>query len=286
MDFWINQSFNAVSYAGLLFLLGGGMTLIFGVMKIVNIAHGGFYLIGGYLGYYIASTTGNFYLGLVGGSVGCAMAGMVFERWLLRELSGQMLRQMLMTMGITLLIQDIIVIISGGYSYTLEPPEWCNNVLEIGGYYFYMLRVFMIGAAVVVYILLWYVMEKTKVGAMIRATVDNKAVAQTLGINVQLVSMGVFCLGAFLAAFAGVIGSAFTEISAGMDFEVLPLAFVVVILGGMGSLKGAAVGALIVGFIDNFARAMFPELAYFSLFFPMVVILSIKPTGLFGREWL
>jgi len=141
----------------------------------------------------------------------------------------------------------------------------------------------MIASAAVVYVVLWWVQEKTRTGAKLRATVDKEEVAQGVGINVHLVSMGVFGLGALLAAFAGVIGCAFTAIYPGLDFTVLPLAFVVVILGGMGSLKGALIGSLVVAFIDNFAKALFPELAYFSLFFPMVVILAIKPTGLFGR---
>ena len=151
---------------------------------------------------------------------------------------------------------------------------------------FHLLRVFMIACAILVYITLWWIQEKTRAGAIVRAVVDNAEVAQGIGINVDRVSMAIFGLGALLAAFAGVIGSAFTAIYPGLDFAVLPLAFVVVILGGMGSLKGALVGAVIVGFIDNFAKALFPELAYFSLFFPMIVMLSIKPTGLFSRERL
>jgi len=284
MEFWVNQTFNAISYAGLLFLLGGGMTLIFGAMKIVNIAHGIFYMLGGYVGYVVVRYTGNFYLALLTACVTVAVIGMTLERFLLRELSGQLLRQMLMTMGITLLFQDLLLIIFKGYPLSLDPPAWCSVSLKLGGYNFYMLRVFMVGAAAIVFVILWWVQEKTRAGAILRATVDNKEVAQGVGINVRLVSMSVFGLGAFLAAFAGVIGCAFTAIYPGLDFEVLPLAFVVVILGGMGSLKGAVIGSLMVGFIDNFAKALFPELAYFSLFFPMVVILSIKPTGLFGRE--
>ncbi len=283
MDFWVNQTFNAVSYAGLLFMLGGGMTLIFGVMKIVNIAHGTLFLVGGHIGYVVWRYTGNFYLGILVASLAVGFIGMILERFLLRELGGQLLRQMLMTMGIALLLQDILLIIFKGYSLSINPPSWIGATVKLWGYNFYMLRVFMIIAAVVVFIILWWIQEKTRAGAMVRATVDNEEVAQGMGINVHRVSMYVFGLGALLAAFAGVIGCAFMSVEPGLDFMVLPLAFVVVILGGMGSLKGAVVGSIVVGFISTFSKALVPEVATFSLFFPMVVILAIKPTGLFGR---
>ena len=284
MEFLVNQTFNALSYAGLLFLLGGGMTLIFGAMKIVNIAHGAFYMLGGYIGYVVGRYTGNFYLAILAGCVTVAVIGMILERLLLRDLSGQLLRQMLMTMGITLLFQDILLIIFQGYPLSLTCPNYIAGSTKLWGFTFHNLRIFMIGCAVLVYVVLWWVQEKTRAGAMLRATVDSEEVAQGVGINVHRVSMGIFGLGALLAAFAGTIGCAFTAIYPGLDFVVLPLAFVVVILGGMGSLKGAAIGSIVVGFIDNFAKALVPELAYFSLFFPMVILLAFKPTGLYSRE--
>jgi branched-chain amino acid transport system permease protein len=286
MEFLVNQTFNAISYASLLFLLGGGMTLIFGTMKIVNIAHGGFYLLGGYTGYVVGHYTGNFFLAIVAACLMVGLIGMALERFLLRTLSGQLLRQMLMTMGITLFIADLLLIIFEGYPLTLVVPAYIGGTIHLWGMRFHLLRVFMIVCAILVYVILWWMQEKTRAGAIVRAVVDNAEVAQGIGINVDRVSMAIFGLGALLAAFAGVIGSAFTAIYPGLDFSVLPLAFVVVILGGMGSLKGALVGAIIVGFIDTFAKALFPELAYFSLFFPMIVMLSIKPTGLFSRERL
>jgi len=253
-------------------------------MKIINIAHGAFYLVGGYIGYVIVRQTGNFYLALLVACVGVALLGMAVERVLLRGLEGQMLRQMLMTFGIAIFIQDVLQVIFKGYPFSLNPPAWCSTCLVIGPYSFFMFRLFMVGAAVAAYIVLWLFHEKTRAGAILRAVVDNQEVSQGLGINVNLVMQGVFGLGALLAAFGGVLGCAFTAIYPGMDFQILPLAFVVVILGGMGSLKGTAVGALVVGFIDNYAKALFPEVSYFSLFLPMAVILAVRPTGLFGRE--
>ena len=284
MEFLLAQTFNGISYAALIFLLGGGMTLIFGVMKIVNIAHGSFYLVGGYIGYVIVRYTGNFYLAILAACVGIALIGMIMERFFLRGLEGQELRQMLMTMGIALFFQDLLLIIFEGYPLNLTPPAWCALKINIGEYSLHALRIFMIGAAAIIYVVLWWFQEKTRAGAILRAAVDNKEIAQGLGINVPFVTMAVFGLGALLAAIGGVVGCAFTAIYPGLDFEVLPLAFVVVIVGGMGSLKGALVGAIIVGLIDNFGRAIFPELSYFTLFAPMAIILGVRPKGLFGRD--
>jgi branched-chain amino acid transport system permease protein len=284
MEFVIAQTFNGLSYAALIFLLGGGMTLIFGVMKIVNIAQGSFYLVGGYIGYIIVRYTGNFYLAIFGACAALTFIGMTMERYFLRGLEGDDLRQMLMTMGIALFFQDLLLVIFEGYPLSLTPPAFCALKLKIGHFSLHVLRLFMIGAAALTYLILWWFQEKTRAGATLRAAVDNKEIAQGLGINVPFVTMGVFGLGALLAAFAGVIGCAFTAIYPGLDFEVLPLAFVVVIIGGMGSLKGALIGALVVGLVDNFGRAIFPELSYFTLFAPMAAILAVRPTGLFGRE--
>ena len=284
MDFLVNQTFNGISYAALLFLLGAGMTLIFGVMRIVNIAQGSFYLLGGYIGYVLVRHVGNFWLALLISSLAVGSLGLLLERFLLRGLEGQDLRQMLMTMGIALCIADLLLVIFRGDPLTLDPPAFFTISVKWGKYYFHLLRVLMVACAGLVYIALWWFLSKTRAGAILRAAVDNREMAQGLGINVRFVSMGVFGLGALLAAFGGVIGCAVTAIYPGVDFEVLPLIFVVVILGGMGSLQGAMVGALIVGIIDNYGRGLFPELSYFTLFVPMTIVLALRPTGLFGKE--
>jgi branched-chain amino acid transport system permease protein len=283
MEFWVNQAFNGISYAALLFLLGGGFTLIFGVMKIVNIAHGSFYLMGGYIGYTVVLLTGNFYLAFL---VACCVIGglgMGMERVFLRKLSGQDLRQMLITMGIALFLQDLSLVIWGGNPLNLSIPAYLSKSIQAGNLYFPMVRIFMIGAAAALFVVLWWFQEKTQVGAMVRAAVDNAEMSEGLGINVPLVTLGVFGLGALLAGFGGVVGCAFMGIYPGLDFELLPYAFVVVIIGGMGSLPGALVGSLIVGLIDNFGKALFPEISYFTLFAPMAIVLAVRPTGLFGK---
>jgi branched-chain amino acid transport system permease protein len=283
MEFWVNQAFNGISYAALLFLLGGGFTLIFGVMKIVNIAHGSFYLLGGYVGYTVVLLTGNFYLAFLVACCVIAGLGMGMERVFLRGLSGQDLRQMLITMGIALFLQDLSLVIWGGHPLNLSVPAYLSKSIQVGNLYLPALRMFMIAAAAALFVVLWWFQEKTKVGAMVRAAVDNSEMSEGLGINVPLVTLGVFGLGALLAGFGGVVGCAFMSIYPGLDFELLPYAFVVVIIGGMGSLPGALVGSLVVGLIDNFGKALFPELSYFTLFAPMAVVLAVRPTGLFGK---
>jgi branched-chain amino acid transport system permease protein len=283
MEFWVNQAFNGISYAALLFLLGGGLTLIFGVMKVVNIAHGSFYLVGGYLGVVLMARTGNFYVALLGAALVVALGGAALERIFLRAVEGHDLRQMLLTMGIALFSQEVCLLIWGGDPFNLRGPAYFAQSLHLGRFSFPYLRLFMIGAAGLLFGILWWFQERTRAGAMVRAAVDNAEMTEALGINVPVLRMGVFGLGALLAGFGGVIGSAFMGIYPGLDFEILPYAFVVVIVGGMGSLGGALVAAVILGLVDNFGKALFPEISYFTLFAPMGIVLALRPSGLFGR---
>ena len=163
-------------------------------------------------------------------------------------------------------------------------PAALDWSLTIGTLFFPVYRLFMIAMAALIGLLLWLVVEKTRMGAVIRASVDDAEMARGVGIDTARVSQAIFALGAFLAALGGVIGGAFIGIYPGLDFEILPLAFAVVIIGGLGSLRGAVVGSLIVGLVDNFGKALFPEVSYFTLYAPMAIILAVKPTGLFGRE--
>lgn len=283
MQFWVNQAFNGISYAALLFLVGGGLTLIFGVMKIVNIAHGSFYLLGGYLGVTLFARTGNFYLALGAAAMTVALGGMLMERVFLRAVEGDDLRQMLLTMGIALFAQDLCLLIWGGDPFNLRGPEYFARSVRLGDLSFPILRLFMIGAAAAVFAVLWWFQERTRTGAMVRAAVDNAEMTEALGINVPLLRMGVFGLGALMAGLGGVVGAAFMGIYPGLDFEILPYAFVVVVVGGMGSLKGALVAAVVLGLADNFGKALFPEISYFTLFGSMGVVLAVRPSGLFGR---
>jgi branched-chain amino acid transport system permease protein len=283
-QFWVVQAFNGVSYGALLFLVGSGLSLIFGVMRIVNLSHGAYFLWGGYIALSVIHVTGSWALSLPVAALAVALIGMTMERVFLRPLGFDPLRQVLLTVGFAFLFQQGALDIWGGNNMDINPPAAFTQSLVIGGVYLPVYRVFMIGMAAAIGILLWLIMEKTRMGAAVRATVDDAQMARGVGIDTNRISMFIFSLGAFLAALGGVIGGAFLGIYPGLDFEMLPLAFAVVIIGGMGSLGGAAIGALAVGLADNFGKALFPEVSYFTLYAPMVLILAIKPTGLFGRE--
>jgi branched-chain amino acid transport system permease protein len=283
MELWITQLFNGISYGALLFLLAGGLSLIFGMMRIVNMTHGSYYLLGGYVGLTVIWQSGHFLLAILAGAVAIALLGVLEWGVFLRRLGGQELGQVLTTMGIALIFQDLSLVVWGGEPHTIRVPAVLSGSYQIGSLFFPIYRLFIIAVALVVGTILWVVLERTRLGAMIRATVDDAEMARGVGIHVPLISMGVFALGACLAAVAGVVAGGFVGVYPGADFEILPYAFVVVIVGGMGSLKGAALGSLLVGLLDNFGKAFFPELAYFTLFAPMAVILAVRPTGLFGR---
>jgi branched-chain amino acid transport system permease protein len=283
-QFWVVQAFNGISYGALLFLVGSGLSLIFGVMRIVNLSHGAYFLWGGYIALSVIHVTGSWALSLPVAALAVALIGLSMERVFLRPLGFDPLRQVLLTVGFAFLFQQGALDIWGGNNMDINPPAAFTQSLVIGGVYLPVYRVFMIGMAVAIGIVLWLVMEKTRMGAAVRATVDDAQMARGVGIDTNRISMFIFALGAFLAALGGVIGGAFLGIYPGLDFEMLPLAFAVVIIGGMGSLGGAAIGALAVGLADNFGKALFPEISYFTLYAPMVLILAVKPTGLFGRE--
>jgi branched-chain amino acid transport system permease protein len=282
-EFWVAQTFNGISYGALLFLLASGLSLIFGVMRIVNLSHGSYFMLGGYVGLSVVWKTASFALALLTGAVAVALIGMGMERFFLRRLKGQALGQVLMTIGFALIFQDLALSIWGGDPYTIAIPPALSGVWRVGAFLFPIYRVFMVAVAVAVGLALWLLLDRTRAGAMVRAAVDDPEMALGVGIPVPGVSLGVFALGAGLAALGGVIGGGFLGVYPGADFEMLPYAFVVVIVGGLGSLPGAMTGSLLVGLLDNFGKALFPELSYFTLFAPMAVILALRPTGLFGR---
>ena len=280
---WVNAIVQGILIGGLYALFATGLSLCFGVMRIVNLAHGSYFMLGGYLGLTVALRTRSFAMAVLAATVAIALIGMAMERFFLRRLRGQDLGQVLMTIGFALIFQDLALLIWGGDPYNLPVPAALSGALRLGGAVFPIYRIFIVGVAVVVGLALWLAMDRTRVGAMIRAAVDDAEMAQGVGINVPRVSLAVFALGAGLAALGGVIGGGFLGVYPGADFEVLPYAFVVVIVGGLGSLPGAVAGSLLVGLLDNFGKALFPELSYFTLFAPMAIILAIRPTGLFGR---
>ena len=282
MMFWAVQTLNGLSYGMLLFLLASGLSLIYGLMKILNLAHGSYYLLGGYIGLTIMRATGSFTLAVLGGAVLVAILGAVMERFFLRRIQLQELPQTLLTFGFLFIFADLSMLIWGGNPETIPKPALFARSWHILGIVYPSYRLFIIAVGLLIAALLWLFQERTRLGAMLRAGVDDEEIARGLGINVSLLFTLVFALGAFLAALGGVMGGPILGVYPGADFEVLLLGFVVVIIGGLGSLKGALAGSIAVGLLDNFGKVLFPELALFTIFVPMAVILAVRPTGLFG----
>jgi branched-chain amino acid transport system permease protein len=283
-EFLLVQTLNGLSFGALLFLLASGLSLIYGVMKIVNIAHGSYFMLGAYVGLSVILRTKSFILGAFAGGVAIGLVGLIMERGFLRKFPLQALPQMMITLGFALVFRDLALLIWGGDPYTLPCPEFLRGSTQIYQVVFPVYRLFVISVAALVAIALWLFNDKMLVGAKLRAAVDDHEMAGGVGLNVPLISGCMFGLGAFLAAFGGVMGGPIFGVYPGLDFELLSLGFVVVIVGGRGSLKGSAVGSILVGLIDNFGKALVPELSYFTLFAPMAIIVAVKPTGLFGRD--
>lgn len=282
-SFWI-QTLNGLSFGAVLFFLASGFTLIFGLMRITNLAHGGFYLVGAYIGIMMVGITGNFVIAVFVAATAIMFLGLITERALLRPIRGLTQPEVLLTIGLTFVLGDLSLAIWGGDPMPVPVPAVLGGPLRIGDFAYPRYRLFVLACAIVVGAVLFFVDRKTRIGAMVRAGVDDRETVAALGINIKAVFTGVFMFGAFLAGFAGVIGGGFLSVLPGQDFEILLFALVVVILGGLGSLPGAVLGAAAVGLIDSFAKAMVPELAFFTIFAPMAIVLVIRPQGLLGRK--
>jgi branched-chain amino acid transport system permease protein len=282
-QFWIIQTLNSVAFGGLLFLLSSGFSLIFGLMRIPNLAHGAFFMLGAYFGYTLLQLKLHFWLAAIVGGLGVGLLGIVMERFVLRRLAGNEQGQVLVTLGVSFIIADICLLVWTGDPMPLPAPPALRPPLRVGGFAFPTYRLVVLAIALVAALALYLLMERTRLGAMIRAGVDDMEMARGVGIPVSRLFTTVFLLGAALAGIGGALGGPILNAYPGLDTDMLPLALIVVILGGAGSLLGAFVGSFIVGFIYNFGIALVPDLAYFVLFLPMVLVLVFLPQGLFGR---
>lgn len=281
--FLAQQVLNGLSFGALLFLLASGLTLVFGLMKIVNMAHGAFYLLGGYIGVVVAGLTGNLLLAVITAVIVVAVTAFVVEVVLLRFVRGQELPEVLLTIGVSFVIADLCLAIFGGDPQNLPTAAKIPGALMIGDLIYPWYRIFVIAVAIAIGIALAFVQTKTRIGAVVRAGVDDREIISAMGVNIAWVFTGMFVVGAGLAALGGTIGSGMQSILPGVQNEVLLYALVVIIIGGLGSVTGAAVGSVLIGLIDAFAKAWIPELAYFTIFLPMALVLVLRPTGLFGR---
>lgn len=278
------QAINGVSFAALLFLVASGFTLSFGLMRVVNMAHGAYYLLGGYIGLTVTRLTGNFTLAIVAGGAAVAVLGLFIDRFLIRRVGENHLAQVLLTVGIAFVIGDVALWMWGGDNLKVPVPMFLRTAVELpGGMMYPSLRLMLVAFGIVVGIVLWLLYHKTQFGAVVRAGVDDREMVSAIGINVDRLFIIVSALASFLAGMAGVVGGAFLTLYPGAEWEILVFALMVVIVGGLGSLEGAMVGALVVGLLDAFGRWLLPEFSYFVLFGPMALLLLFRPTGLYGK---
>jgi branched-chain amino acid transport system permease protein len=277
------QLLNGLTFAALLFVVASGFTLIFGLLRIVNLAHGALYLFGGHIGYSVAVWTGSFVLGGVGAMASIAAVGFVLDQGLLRYVRGNELRQVLLSLGAAFFLNDLALVIWGGDSFTVPIPQMLRGGMKVFGTFYPTYRLFVLATGVFVFAALFVLLNHTRLGALIRAGVDDAEMVEASGVNIQRIFLITFLLGSALAGLGGLIGGAFLSLYPSADAEILVFSLAVVIIGGRGNLIGVGVGSLLVGLLNTLGQVMFPELAYFVIFGPMAVLLAFRPLGLFGR---
>jgi branched-chain amino acid transport system permease protein len=263
--------------------LAAGFSLIFGLMRIANLTHGALFMLGAYLGVSVMRYVPNLWLAALAAGVAVAAFGGLLEKFILRKLGGNVLGQVLVTLGVSFIIADACLVVWGGDPIPIPTPKALQAPVRIAGFVFPAYRLAVVGIAVLVALALYLLMDRTRLGAMIRAGVDDPEMASAVGIPVSKLFTTVFCLGAALAGAGGVIGGPIMSAYPGLDSDMLPLALIVVILGGVGSLLGAFAGAFITGFVYTFGVALLPDLAYVILFLPMILVIAFRPRGLFGK---
>lgn len=270
---------NGTTFGMLLFLLAAGLVLMLGVMNIVNLAHGSFYMLAAFIGLTVATATGNFALAVLAGTLAIGLLGLGMERIFLRRLPDHS-AQILFTLGCVYIIGDVVRAAWGAESQWLPPPAILAGSLPIGDYGFPVYRLAFILFGVVIAIGLWWFLEKTRFGAVIRAGADDMEMVEGIGINIKLVFTAVFTLGAMLAGLAGVVGSPILTANIGLDLQVLTMALVVMVVGGLTTLKGALLGSLLIGLVDSVGKFFFPEFHMFLIFGVMAVVLAFRPYGI------
>ncbi len=293
---FVTTLLNGVTLGGLYFLVASGFTLVFGLMRNVNLAHGSMYLLGGYIGYEVAEATGSWFFGLAVAFLVIAVSGILLQVAIFRRMEGDELRQTLVTIGISIIAADLMLAVWTGTTYQFDTPEGLYgavvlpviSVIKSSGAPVFikypMYRLTVLGVAVAVGIGLWVFLNRTRVGMMVRAGVNDREMLAASGVNVQLVFALVFAIGAGLAGFAGVVGGTALSIAPGEDIRYLLASLVVVIVGGLGSVTGAAIGALLIGLAEQFGLAYFPTYAVVLTFVIMVGVLAIRPQGIMGTR--
>lgn len=275
---------NGLTQAAIFFVLGSGLTLAFGLMRVINMAHGALYLLGGYIGYSVARASGSWVLALVVGGLVIAILGLFFERFMLTRVRGDDLAETLLTVALSMIIADLCLVFWPPQPITLNVPSYLNWPVTVFGITYPSFRFILMGISILIAVALYLILYKTKLGAAVRAGVDDRETVSALGVNIQTIYTAVFVLSTLLVGLAGVLGGSYLQLSPGVDGTILTFSLVVVILGGMGSLSGAVVSALILGQILSFGLAYAPQYSYFLIFIPMAIVLAVRPQGLFGKQ--
>ncbi len=275
---------NGLSYSFILFLLAAGFSLTFGVMGVLNLAHGALYMLGAYIGLQVLVWVDAFWLAIIVAAAGLAIIGFGLYWFLLRKLYGRVPEQGVLTIGLSLMIANVVLWIWGPRAKIMQTPEVFAGVIRVGGLSFPIYRLFVIGVGILVLALLWYMQDRTRAGAIIRAGMDNRDMTVSLGINYGLVSTLVFLLGMALAGVAGVIGAPITGAYPSMGDNLLLLTLIVVVVGGTGYIQGTMLGALVIGLLDTFGKAYIPQVALFFAWIVFLAVLLLRPSGLIGRK--
>ena len=283
MSFWLLHTLNGLAFGGLLFLLSAGFSLIFGLMRIPNLAHGALFMLGAYVGAAALQVGAGFWGGALAAGLAAALVGGVMERYLLRRLGANENAQVLATIGVSFIVADAMVAIWGGDPRTIPAPDYLRATVELAGVSFPLYRLAVVAIACLVAALLWLAIDRTRIGAVLRAGVDDPQMVRGVGIPILRLFTLVFSFGAALAGVGGLLAGPILSAYPGLDIDMLPLALIVVIFGGIGSILGAVVASFFIGIVYTFTRVLVPDLSYVLLFVPMVIVLVVRPRGLFGR---
>ena len=285
MDTFVLGMLNGISFGFILFLLASGLSLIIGVMGILNLAHGALYMIGAFAGWSIAEDLGlSFWLAVVIGGLSAGFVGLLIERGLFRYLHNQLNEQVLVSFGLVFVLTNAVQWAWGPIPRGQFTAEILSGSVNFGGYTYPTTRLAIIVVGLALAVGLWWLQDRTRIGSVVRAGMDNREMAMGLGINLERISVAVFFLGSFIAGFAGVVGAQILGASSAQSVDVLLLSLVVVVVGGVGSVQGALLGGILIGIVDAFGKTLFPEFSMFSIFLAMVIILLVRPSGLLGKK--
>lgn len=293
---FLNAVFGGITLGALYFLVAAGFTLIFGLMRNVNLAHGSLYLLGGYIGFEISEATGSWLVAFPVVFAVVGLLGAVLQHQVFRRMEGEELRQTMVTIGLSVVLADLMLWIWGGQSYTIQTPRWLSGPMEVpvisslgtDGAVIWLrypiIRIAILIAAIVIGLGMWLVMTRTRLGMLIRAGVDDRDMLAASGVRIQYVFLAIFAFGAGLAGTAGIVGGSFQSLSPGEDTRFLLASLVVVIVGGMGSIPGAAIGAVVIGLSEQLGLVYAPTYSVVFTFLIMALVLAFRPQGLLGAR--